>query len=155
VIADELVIAAEGDQSMLLPEKDTPNDAYIIRTDFSNAAGWQNICDAICQSLSELDYKAQFIEDQGYDGATPQDLLPDLEGSQFHTIVFIVDRVSIETPDYPVLVLDLYTEPGRTFRLIPEWMPNVQANLWLANMDFADYADSVDPDGVFRGFANG
>ena len=41
---------------------------------------------------------------------------------------------------------------GPNLPLIPEQMPNVRANLWLANMDFEEFADSVDWDGVFRGF---
>ena len=137
---------------MLLPEKDDP-DVYVIRADFSNAGGWQAICRAIRESLNEDGMKVQFIEDRDFDGASPQDLLPVLEGNPFYSFAFIIDGVSIESPEFPILVLDLLTEPGRTFRVIPSNVGNVHANLWLANMDFEDYADSVDPDGVFRGFA--
>jgi hypothetical protein len=28
----------------------------------------------------------------------------------------------------------------------------MEANLSLANMDFFEFADAVDPDGIFRGF---
>jgi hypothetical protein len=139
---------------MLLPEQDSP-DAYVIRTDFSNDGGWQDTCHAIRQELSELETNVQFIEDPAYDGASPQDLLPVLEGNPVHSFVFIIDRASMASPEFPVLVMDLITEPGRTFRVIPSKMPNVEANLWLANMDYADYADSVDADGVFRGFPEG
>jgi hypothetical protein len=46
----------------------------------------------------------------------------------------------------------LYTEPGRTFRVIPGEIWGVENNLSLANMDFAEFADSTDRDGLFRGF---
>ena len=136
---------------MLLPEKHDP-DVYVIRTDFSNAGGWQAICHAISESANELEMQVQFIENQEFDGASPQELLPMLEGNAFYSFAFLIDRVSIESPEFPILVLDLFTEPGRTFRAIPTYIPSIHANLWLANMDFEDYADSVDPNGIFRGF---
>ena len=136
---------------MLLPEKDDP-DVYVIRTDFSSAERWQEICDAIRESLDDLEMKAHYIEDRKLDGASPEDLLPLLEGNPCHCSAFIIDRTSMESPEFPIIVMDLFTEPGRTFRLIPEQMPNVRANLCLANMDFEEFADSVDSDGVFRGF---
>ena len=46
----------------------------------------------------------------------------------------------------------MYDEPGRTFRVIPSEMWSVENNLSIANMDFAEFADAVDEDGVFRGF---
>ena len=61
------------------------------------------------------------------------------------------------TIDYPMagdggVVVDLYDEPGRTFRVIPRELWGVENNLSLANMDYSDFADNVDADGVFRGF---
>lgn len=41
---------------------------------------------------------------------------------------------------------------GGTFRSMPEEVEPITANLNLANMDFADFADSVGADGIFRGF---
>ncbi|WP_436838952.1 DUF6924 domain-containing protein [Nocardia salmonicida] len=41
---------------------------------------------------------------------------------------------------------------GRTFRAIPREVESIVANLSISNMDVHDFADSVDPDGVFRGF---
>ena len=49
-------------------------------------------------------------------------------------------------------MVDLYEEPGRTFRVIPAEIWSVDNNLSIANMDFAEFADAVEPDGVFRGF---
>ena len=49
-------------------------------------------------------------------------------------------------------LVDLIEEPGRWFRVVPREAWAVQNNLSLANMDFVDFADSVDRDGVFRGF---
>jgi hypothetical protein len=45
----------------------------------------------------------------------------------------------------------LDTQPGRTFRLPPRWYADVSANLTIANMDFAEFADATDASGTFRG----
>ena len=50
------------------------------------------------------------------------------------------------------MVMDLYTERGRAFRVIPSEIEGVENNLSLANMDFGEFADSADRDGIFRGF---
>ncbi|WP_435828452.1 DUF6924 domain-containing protein, partial [Nocardia testacea] len=42
---------------------------------------------------------------------------------------------------------------GRTVRILPSQMWGIENNLSIANMDFQDFADAADPDGVFRGFA--
>jgi hypothetical protein len=48
--------------------------------------------------------------------------------------------------------VDLYDEPGRTFRLPIRWFAEVSANLSIANMDFDEFADATDGSGTFRGF---
>jgi hypothetical protein len=69
-----------------------------------------------------------------------------------HTFVFVADGAAVSEPEHPILVLDLAEEPGRTFRVIPSEAWGVENNLPIANMGFDEFADAVDPDGVFRGF---
>jgi hypothetical protein len=57
--------------------------------------------------------------------------------------------------EHPILVVDLYTEPGRSFRVVPAEVWGIENNLSTANMDFAEFADEADADGVFRGFPEG
>jgi hypothetical protein len=79
-------------------------------------------------------------------------LVPDASDRSF---VFIVDQAAVSHPDHPILVVDLSTEPGRSFRVIPTEVWSVENNLSIANMDFDEFADQVDQDGVFRGFRKG
>jgi hypothetical protein len=52
-----------------------------------------------------------------------------------------------------MLVIELHEEPGRTFRAIPFQSQSIERNnLSIARMDFSDFADAVDIEGVFRGF---
>jgi len=51
-----------------------------------------------------------------------------------------------------LLVVDLADEPGRTFRNPARWYFDISANLCLANLDFADFANSADAKGgIYRG----
>jgi maltoporin len=75
-----------------------------------------------------------------------------LKGSD-HSFAFIADQTTFTNPERLVLVVDLYEEPGRTFRVIPHEMWSVQNNLSVANVDFYEFADNIDADGVFRGFS--
>jgi len=70
-----------------------------------------------------------------------------------HLFAFLADRLALTDPERPVLVVDLAHEPGRTFRVIPREMWSVENNLSLSNMEFSEFADNVDADGVFRGFS--
>ena len=60
--------------------------------------------------------------------------------------------MTLTHPDRPIVVIDLFGEPGRTFRVIPSEIWSIENNLSIGNMDFDEFADSVDPDGIFRGF---
>ena len=50
-----------------------------------------------------------------------------------------------------VELIDLWQRDGRTFRVVPSEMASVENNLSLANMDWKEFAEQVDPDGIFRG----
>jgi hypothetical protein len=41
---------------------------------------------------------------------------------------------------------------GSSFRCTAGEVASIDANLSIANMDFSEFASSVDHDGVFRGF---
>jgi hypothetical protein len=41
---------------------------------------------------------------------------------------------------------------GRSFRAIPQEAEPVVGNLALSNMFFHEFADNVQPDGLFRGY---
>jgi hypothetical protein len=65
----------------------------------------------------------------------------------------MADRLTLTGPERPILVIDLAYETGRPFRVIPGQLWAVENNLSLANMDYSEFVDNVDPDGVFRGFS--
>ena len=70
-----------------------------------------------------------------------------------HSFVFVVDREAVSNPEFPILVVNLRRDHGRVFRAIPSTIQSIENNLSIANMSFFEFANAVDADGVFRGFA--
>jgi uncharacterized protein DUF6924 len=136
--------------------KPIPNteDALVLRTDFSNSAAWEEICAAIRQPVGDEGFQAyvEFVSDPAYDGVNVEQLLSAIPKDYNHSFLFIVDQVALSHSEQPVLVLDLEFEGGQTFRAIPSQMSAVENNLSIANMDFEEFAEATDPDGIFRGF---
>jgi hypothetical protein len=128
--------------------------ALVIRPDFSDHEAWEAICAAILQ-LTEEGFGAQveFLDDAAYRGLTKEQLLTLFpEGDERPFFFMIVDDVTVRSPEHPILVVDLWREPGREFRAVPAAVQSIENNLSIANMDFAEFADAVDEDGIFRGF---
>ncbi|MBO3741836.1 DUF6924 domain-containing protein, partial [Actinoplanes flavus] len=81
-----------------------------------------------------------------------------------HAVAFLVDAKTLTHPDRPILVVNLYDyvegledqgkgpQRGATFRVVPSEMWSVQNNLTISNMDWEEFAENVDGDGIFRGF---
>jgi len=139
---------------MALPQ---PADltSLVVRTDFSDGTAW----DALRSALDSADVypHATYVDDPAYAGVSVGALV----AAEAVTIdddraghLFLADATTMADGEHPLLAVDLYAEPGRTFRLPPRWFPDVSVNLALANMDFADFADATDGSGTFRGFGD-
>lgn len=139
----------------MLPEGD---GALVIRTDFSNQRAWDDLCELIRQYVPEgLLTDVRVVDDHDYDGVTVRQLLglvPDDAGYAYLAVADELTSASTErTPDRSLLIIDVGDEePGGAFRAVAAELASIDANLSLANMDFGDYAEAVDEDGVYRGF---
>lgn len=137
---------------MSLPQ---PDDlaSLVLRTDFSNDAAWGAVQAAV-DGASEYGL-ATYVSDLTYAGVTVQALV-DADAAACDeeklTYLFLADAVTMTDPEHVLRAVDLYSEPGRTFRVPPRWYPNISANLSIANMDFRDFADAADPSGTYRGW---
>ncbi|OHV42393.1 hypothetical protein CC117_12625 [Parafrankia colletiae] len=127
-------------------------NSLVLRTDFSDDAAWHAVC-AASSAPSPEGFAAglSFVSELRFAGLTIEEVMA-LAGSPRRSFVFVVDGVTVRDSEMPILVIDLLREPGRWFRVVPARMWSVENNLSLANMDFANFADNVDPDGTFRGF---
>ena len=131
-----------------IPETD---NALVLRTDFSNEAAWEDARSAITEPVGDFEAHVTFVSDPAYEGISKSDLLHALEGTP-RSYLFVVDEKTLTDTEHPILVIDLFEELGRTFRVIPHEMWSVENNLSIGNMDFSEFADAADEDGVFRGF---
>lgn len=111
------------------------------------------------------------VDDRGHDGLAPEqlpallghDVDPADDGEAAYGYVLLADRRSMSEArtgdELTVVYVDLAADPedertfpGRSFRVVDREIAAIEANLSIANMDFADFADGTEPDGVFRGF---
>jgi len=134
------------------------DQSLVIRTDFSDDRAWADLRAAM-RDPTPFDgdgaaVEVEVIDDPAYAGLLPDDLIAPGFARNDHTYVFLVDSVAMTDPEHPVLVVDLWEDPGRTFRVVPEQFSSVETTLSDSHVDFSDVADNASPDGVFRGFAD-
>ncbi|MEU5771498.1 hypothetical protein ABZ782_36925 [Streptomyces asoensis] len=140
---------------MPLPQPDDLT-SLVLRTDFGDDGAWAAVRAALDAAGEYL--HATYVSEPRFAGVAVQALVDeDAAADEEAQIieVFLADAATMEGPDHPLLAVDLSDEPGRTFRLPVQWFPDVSANLSIANMDFAEFADAADGSGTFRGFDGG
>lgn len=127
-------------------------DTLVLRTDFSDQAAWEAICAIIRQPVDDFYAYVEFLDDVEYRDISKDQLLRLVPEDYNHTFIMVVDRTAISRRDFPLLIIDLHNLTGREFRAVPSQVQSIENNLSIANMDFEEFADSADEDGVFRGF---
>ena len=98
------------------------NNSPVLRTDFSDNSAWKSICAAILQPVGEFRAYVDFIDDSTFNDIAVKQLLSLIPSDANPGFIFVVDHTTLSKPDYPILVVDLFTEIGRTFRVIPSEM---------------------------------
>ncbi len=130
-----------------LPETEFP---LVIRTDFSDDAFWKNVVQTL---QDELEYAPlEFINDIEYSNLTADELVKIVPENYDHTFAVFFDKTTVSSAEITLLLVDLFDEPGRVFRSIVTEVPHIAANLHISNMDYFEFADTVDDDGIYRGF---
>ncbi|WP_327122061.1 hypothetical protein OG206_31975 [Streptomyces sp. NBC_01341] len=135
--------------SLPLPREDS---SLVLRTDFSQDAAWETLKAAI--DAEDEQGEATYVSDPAYDGATVQSLIDaddaaDDDAKVCH--VFVADAVALGGGEHALLMVDLFSPPYQTVRVAPTAFAEVSANLTIANLDVADYADEDDPGWIYRG----
>jgi hypothetical protein len=127
----------------------------VVRTDFSDPATWERIREEIVSRTEDgFSANVEFVEDRAFEGLDEQAILDGARGptASRHPVVFVADTRTITDADHPLLVLDLSDQPDQPFRATPRAVQSIENNLSIANMDYAEFRDAVDPHGIFRGF---
>lgn len=153
-----------------LPQSD---QTLLVRTDFSDDKVWQEIRSAASQPgpdfqealglmsevreaagepLDEIESNLHIVDDRDYAGATVEQLLEGFDDTAHQALLIVVDQAAITDPEHAVLIVDLLTERGRTFRALPSCVFEIESNLSIGNMDWEEFVNGVDDNGVYRGF---
>ncbi|MFE4517832.1 DUF6924 domain-containing protein [Kitasatospora sp. NPDC056783] len=125
----------------------------VVRTDFSDNAWWERLREALA-TPTEDGFLAEVtpLDDPRFAGVTRDEARSLLPDGYRHPILVLADTATLSSAELPLLVVDLWEEPGRSIRVVATSMWSIENNLSLANMEFASYAEGVHEDGVFRGF---
>ncbi len=128
-------------------------DPLVVRTYFTNDKDWNVISKKITASY-EMGFMAtvEFLNDKKFENATAADIIIQTKPNYRHSFIFLADSTTFSNPENSVLCIDLQDEIGKSFRVIPSELWGVENNLSIANMDFYEFFDNCDSDGVFRGF---
>lgn len=147
---------------------------WVIRTEFSNDGTWTAIREQIAAPQTEMGYSfyahVRYVSDQQFAGMQPKELVHALPDDYPGFFCFVADDKTFASNEHPILVVgfspdsldikDYERTPSQTpladiksFRAVPATIQGIENNLSISNMDFEEFADTVDADGVFRGFA--
>jgi len=127
--------------------------ALLLRTDFSCDEKWKKCVHIIRQPGEDFFCNMDFIDDVIFSGKNHQEILGQIPNEYLYPVIFIADKITFLSDDFPCLVLGINQyNRGLSFRAAACVLASVENNLGIANMDFEDFADAVESDGVFRGF---
>ena len=128
--------------------------AVVLRTDFSDQKGWEEICAEIRKPVGIFRFRANvdFMDQVEYANSTKEQILELTLPHYSHSFIIVADRIAISEAGHPLLVLELFDRGGLEFRAIPSKVQAIENNLSIANIDFEEFVEAVGPDGVFRGF---
>ncbi|ORI21643.1 hypothetical protein [Rhodococcus sp. 1168] len=137
-------------------------ESLLIRTYFGDQGSWDDIVAAASKSHTQSDgtevrATLTLIDDTSFESASPAEVISLLQAPP-PTYAFIADRQTFESSEMPILAIDIRnsggSEPMPAFRVMPAVLADVENNLSIANLDFADYQNAADSDGIFRGFGS-
>lgn len=111
------------------------------------------------ESGSGIEFVANvsFLARPEYQQLTPQKVVEALPESYEPRFVFVVDSLTLQSEAHPILVIGFESNSERsvdihTFRALPSTIQSIENNLSIGNMDFQDFANNTDSEGIFRGF---
>ena len=138
--------------------------ALLVRTDFTDDRAWDQVQEEAQREYGPDSFQASVepVSDPAWGGAaweTVKAAAPVSDAGP--SVLFIADSITFASPEHPILVVDLQDKflsvtefpeiADRTpFRCIPPALWSVENNLSIANLDWEDFAEGTDFDGVYR-----
>jgi hypothetical protein len=142
------------------------SSTLLIRTDFSDQAAWQALRTAVtAPNEDEFLADLHFVDDPAYGDLTPEQIVA--LAPEHDRLVILADKTALTAPGMPLLAVLRHREyddgeegeeegadrpAHEELRVIAEELWSIENNISLANMDWEEFVDAADEDGVFRGF---
>ena len=118
----------------------------MVRADFEDDDAWHEIERIARSPVGPDGFLAylEFLDDRSYEGVGAAELVALADSRYSHSFIVLADARSMRHHDRPVLVIDLRTDRGRSFRAVPSALQSVENNLSIANLDFVDFAEAAE-----------
>lgn len=126
-------------------------DVLVLRTDFTDQLAWNSLKLQLTASY-EQGFRAylEFMDDPKFEQLQTKVFKTSFPKNYKHSLIFLVDSLSLFNPEHPVICVDLGDHPGRYFRVTPAKMWEVENNLSTANMYFDEFYDLRSRDGIYH-----
>ncbi|MEV4706253.1 DUF6924 domain-containing protein [Actinoplanes sp. NPDC049316] len=147
----------------VITAEDVGDSTLVVRTDYSDETAWRAV---VAHLSADPDSANHLVEGPAWNGATVDDVLAATPRDHPDGVVFIADAATMQDPHPLLAVTTVRREDcedpedhayelsnGREFRVLPAGVLDVSANLFIANMDFPEFAAMAqrDPSGWYRG----
>lgn len=106
--------------------------------------------------VPRCDLSTTSVDDRQFENLTIDELL-DIAGPD-RPYIFLADRQTMTDPKHALLVVDTDSAeydlrtPRQNVRVTQPGIQSIESSLSIANMDFVNFVESADSNGVFRGF---
>jgi hypothetical protein len=147
------------------------SDPWVICTASVSPAHWQEVRSQIAEPQTDDQLLAwvQYVHDCRFFGKTIGDVIRMLPDDYPNSFCFIVDGQTFASDEHSIVVVSFLPEWDdnrgefnwqsprqilddqiKHFRAQPRAIQSIQNNLSLGNMDFEDFANHLDGDGIYR-----
>lgn len=135
-----------------------PRKSVLVRTWFGDDGAWGSLVREVLTPSGEgfLAYTTP-VNDPEFEGLSPEALQAKQPGGAI--VSFLADEITLTHPEHPILAVRVlppeYFHRGghKPFRVVPAQLWSVENNINEANLDWEDFANRVDADGIYRGEA--
>ncbi|MFG6490831.1 DUF6924 domain-containing protein [Microbacterium sp. P03] len=126
------------------------SDSLLVRTSRSMSAEWRELLAVIGRENAD-GFRAyvQPVDHRRWYGQAADAIRAAVPPSEA-AVLFVADETTLGSPDLPVLAIQLNGDES-PFRAVAKELWSVENNLNLANMDWHEFADAVDDEGIYRG----
>jgi hypothetical protein len=129
------------------------DESLLVRTYFDDVARQENLEAALAENQNGFRVYVTVVDDEAFAGAPWEQLRYIAQASRQHAFVlFVIDREAMDDDTHPIQVVDLSGLERPPFRCAASQLWSVDNNLNLDNMEWEEFATSVDGARVYRGF---